>query len=118
MIISQIVGGLGNQLFQYASARQLSLLLDQEIYLDLNFFDTYHDPDVFRLDKYKVHYKIANQEDIDRLKEDFDFVVLATGSQNPILLTVSGGEKMIPASDFLAQAKKNMAAYLIHLSNA
>ncbi len=68
MIISQIVGGLGNQLFQYAAARQLSLILEQEIYLDLNFFDTYHNPDVFRLDRYNVKYKIADQNDIDRLK--------------------------------------------------
>ncbi len=74
MIISQIVGGLGNQLFQYATAKNLSLFLDQELYLDLNFFDSYHDPDVFRLDKYNVDYKIADQKDIDRLKR-----VQATG---------------------------------------
>ena len=68
MIISQIVGGLGNQLFQYASARQLSLILNQEIYLDLSFFETYHNPDVFRLDKYNVNYKLAVPADIERLK--------------------------------------------------
>ncbi|MEJ2594741.1 MAG: alpha-1,2-fucosyltransferase [bacterium] len=68
MIISQIIGGLGNQLFQYATAKNLSLFLDQELYLDLNFFDTYHNPDVFRLDKYNVNFKIADQKDIDRLK--------------------------------------------------
>jgi len=68
MIISKIVGGLGNQLFQYASAKQLSIFLGQELYLDLNFFDTYNNPDVFRLDKYNVNYKIAKQEEITRLK--------------------------------------------------
>jgi len=68
VIISQIVGGLGNQLFQYAAARRMALMLDQEVYLDLTFFDTYHNPDVFRLDKYNVHYKVAGQGDIDRLK--------------------------------------------------
>lgn len=74
MIISEIVGGLGNQLFQYAAARQLSLIKDQDIYLNLNFFDTYHNPDVFRLDRYNVNYQIAKQKDIDRLKR-----VQATG---------------------------------------
>ncbi len=55
-----------------------------------------------------VHLQQGIQkEDIDRLKEDFDFLVIATGSQNPILLTVPGSEKMIPASDFLMQAKIN-----------
>lgn len=68
MIISEIIGGLGNQLFQYASARRMSLILNQDIYLNLNFFDTYHNPDVFRLDKYNVKYKVAEQQDIDRLK--------------------------------------------------
>jgi len=68
MIISEIIGGLGNQLFQYAFARRLSLYLDQELFLDLNFFDSYHQSDVFRLDKYQVMYKTADIKDIDRLK--------------------------------------------------
>ena len=68
MIISQIIGGLGNQLFQFAAVRRIAMALDQELYLDLNFFDTYENPDVFRLDKYNVNYKVANQEDIERLK--------------------------------------------------
>ena len=68
MIISQIVGGLGNQLFEFAAARKLSLLLNQEIKLDLSFFDRYHKPDVFRLDKFNVIYDVAKPEEIQELK--------------------------------------------------
>lgn len=68
MIICEIIGGLGNQLFQYASAKMLSKILNQELYLDLTFFETYHNPDVFRLDKYNTQYKIADNSDIKRLR--------------------------------------------------
>jgi len=38
MIIVKLMGGLGNQMFQYAAARGLS---DETIYLDLSFLDRY-----------------------------------------------------------------------------
>jgi len=68
MVISQIVGGLGNQLFQYAFARRLSLYLDQDLFLDLDFFEDYHVPDVFRLDKFNLSYQLADNNDVSRLK--------------------------------------------------
>lgn len=36
MIIIKICGGLGNQMFQYAAAKQLSLKYNHELRLDLN----------------------------------------------------------------------------------
>jgi hypothetical protein len=68
MIISEIVGGLGNQLFQYAAARRVSMEFNQELKLDLTFFDRYHVPDVFRLDKFNVRYTLATAEEIRRFK--------------------------------------------------
>lgn len=41
MIISQIIGGLGNQMFQYAAGRALSLRLGQPLRLDIAGFDGY-----------------------------------------------------------------------------
>lgn len=38
MIISKIVGGLGNQMFQYAYARNLSLVNNTDFYLDTSFY--------------------------------------------------------------------------------
>jgi hypothetical protein len=41
MIISHILGGIGNQMFQYAAGRSLSLNLNDDYFLDLNDFDRY-----------------------------------------------------------------------------
>lgn len=38
MIISKIQGGLGNQLFQWAYGKYLSIKYDTELYLDTNFY--------------------------------------------------------------------------------
>jgi hypothetical protein len=41
MVISQILGGLGNQMFQYAAGRSLSLSVGHPLLLDLSGFDHY-----------------------------------------------------------------------------
>ena len=48
-------------------------------------------------------------KDIIQLKEDFDFVVIATGAQKPRSLPIPGNEKAIAALDFLKAAKTNKA---------
>jgi len=48
-------------------------------------------------------------KDWQGLKQDFDFVVLAIGAQKPRTLPVPGKDRMIPAIDFLAQARENKA---------
>ncbi len=49
------------------------------------------------------------KEDLEQLKTDFDFIVLATGAQKPRTLPVPGKELMITASDFLAAARTDDA---------
>ncbi len=49
------------------------------------------------------------REDIERLREDFDFLVIAAGAQKPRTLPVPGKERMITALDFLIQAKQGKA---------
>ena len=49
------------------------------------------------------------REDIKRLREDFDFLVIAAGAYTPRTLPVPGKERMIPALDFLIQAKAGKA---------
>ncbi len=41
MIIIQLLGGLGNQMFQYAAAKALSLEKKQQLVIDTTAFDTY-----------------------------------------------------------------------------
>jgi NADPH-dependent glutamate synthase beta subunit-like oxidoreductase/glutamate synthase domain-containing protein 3/NAD-dependent dihydropyrimidine dehydrogenase PreA subunit len=48
-------------------------------------------------------------EDLERLKVDNDFVVIAVGAQKPRTLPVPGRERMIPALAFLRQSKTDRA---------
>jgi NADPH-dependent glutamate synthase beta subunit-like oxidoreductase/glutamate synthase domain-containing protein 3/ferredoxin len=44
-------------------------------------------------------------DDIEQLKADMDFVVVATGAQRARMLPVEGSERLIPANEFLKKAK-------------
>jgi NADPH-dependent glutamate synthase beta subunit-like oxidoreductase/glutamate synthase domain-containing protein 3/NAD-dependent dihydropyrimidine dehydrogenase PreA subunit len=48
-------------------------------------------------------------EDITRLKEDFDYVVIATGAQKPRRLPIPGNERVVTAFEFLENAKADKA---------
>ncbi|NWE45776.1 alpha-1,2-fucosyltransferase [Pseudomonas gingeri] len=68
MIISHIIGGLGNQMFQYAAARALSLELDSELLLDVSSFDSYPLHQGFELDRvFKVEASLARKEDVRKV---------------------------------------------------
>ncbi len=55
-----------------------------------------------------VHLQQAlGREDVAHLREDFDFVVVASGAQKPRTLPVPGNERLITALEFLQQAKFN-----------
>ena len=41
MVISQIIGGLGNQMFQYAAGRALALRLGGDLTLDISAFENH-----------------------------------------------------------------------------
>jgi flagellar assembly factor FliW len=51
-IISKIVGGLGNQMFQYAIGRSMALKYNAELLLDVYDFKTYRRP--YHLDNFKI----------------------------------------------------------------
>ncbi|MCK8602592.1 FAD-dependent oxidoreductase [Desulfoferrobacter suflitae] len=46
-----------------------------------------------------------SKEDVEQLKVDYDFVVVAVGAQKPRIIPIPGKEKLIPALDFLRQSK-------------
>ncbi len=63
MIISKISSGLGNQLFQYSIGRQLSLLKNAPLKLDISFFETQNLRN-YRLDNYNIEGGVATEEEI------------------------------------------------------
>lgn len=64
MIVSRLVSGLGNQLFQYAIGRQLSLHHRVPLKLDTGFFET-QTLRSFALDNYNIQAKIASKKEVD-----------------------------------------------------
>lgn len=68
MIITQIIGGLGNQMFQYAAGRALSLRNDTMLALDISGFDSYELHQGFELQRVFSHpFEIASKVDIRRV---------------------------------------------------
>lgn len=72
MIFVRLKGGLGNQMFQYAAARQLSVMQGVPLKLDISLLQsqladrTKRD---FELDKFNIHAEIANLNEIAELKK-------------------------------------------------
>jgi hypothetical protein len=67
MIITKLLGGLGNQMFQYAVGRQLALQLGLELRIDTAAFEEYklHQ---YGLDKFDIQAPKASTLDIEDLK--------------------------------------------------
>lgn len=68
MIIVKIIGGLGNQLFQYALGRHLALLNQTELKLDITAFESYK-LHKYSLDAFNIKKNIASKDEIDRFKK-------------------------------------------------
>ncbi|OJI09297.1 MAG: alpha-1,2-fucosyltransferase [Candidatus Vogelbacteria bacterium CG10_big_fil_rev_8_21_14_0_10_49_38] len=67
MIIVNLKGGLGNQMFQYALGRKLALKTGQELKLDLTGFDRDHSR-AFGLDNFNIIKPPATPAEIKRVK--------------------------------------------------
>jgi hypothetical protein len=60
MIVAKLIGGLGNQMFQYAFARNLSIELNRELLIDISAFNEYklHD---FALLHFNINSKLIEK---------------------------------------------------------
>jgi len=67
MIVVQLSGGLGNQMFQYALGRCLAGKLGCALKLDLSNYDEYRDRQ-YELFRYVIHATIATSVDLQRCK--------------------------------------------------
>lgn len=65
MVIVKIIGGLGNQMFQYAYARSLSNR-GYRVKIDISAFNTYRLHGGYQLDKYNINLKIADESEYER----------------------------------------------------
>lgn len=67
MVIVRLIGGLGNQLFQYAAGRRLAHVLNTTLKLDITGFETYR-LRTYSLSHFNIAAEIANQADISRFR--------------------------------------------------
>jgi len=67
MIIVKLIGGLGNQLFQYALGRHLAYILQTELKLDIACFETYK-LRTYSLKNFNIQENFATLEEIRRFK--------------------------------------------------
>jgi hypothetical protein len=69
MVIVRLLGGLGNQLFQYAAARRIALKNQLPLKLDITGFDSYGRRP-YCLHHFNIAEEFATQEEIRRLRVD------------------------------------------------
>lgn len=70
MIITRLSGGLGNQMFQYAIGRALSLRKNTELVLDISSFSSIkkgETPRIYLLDNFNILGRIATEDDYRKL---------------------------------------------------
>ncbi len=83
MIIVKIMGGLGNQMFQYALGRRLSIERGVPLFLDIGWFGQ-QNKRAFELNQFHINAEIASYKDVRRL--------------NPIL-GIKSGSRLIKRLD-------------------
>lgn len=70
MVIVKLMGGLGNQMFQYAAARRLAHFNNTNLKIDLSWFDNIYEVDSSReyaLDEFAIQENFATREEIEAL---------------------------------------------------
>lgn len=69
MIIVKLVGGLGNQMFQYAIGRKLSIINNTTLKLDINSYTHSQEPlRIYGLNVFNIREDFANTENISTVK--------------------------------------------------
>jgi hypothetical protein len=77
MIITRLKGGLGNQLFQYATGRALALRNNDIVKLDITGYSEHNGVDTMRqynLAAFNIQENIATREEIRKLKYPFGII--------------------------------------------
>lgn len=72
MIIAKLQGGLGNQMFQYAAGKALSVAKNQPLYLDISSFKALQEgitPRSFKLDYFNITADFADKQILSKFDE-------------------------------------------------
>lgn len=64
MIISKLIGGLGNQMFQYAAGRALAIANNCDLKLDISGYKSYKLHNGYELDLFNIQASIAKNEEV------------------------------------------------------
>ena len=80
MIVTKLIGGLGNQMFQYAAGHSLATIKNTDLFLDTSFLNEdakgAYTKRHFELDKFNITEKIADNS----VLQQFNF------NENPMLI--------------------------------
>ena len=97
MLIVKIIGGLGNQMFQYAYAKALQQK-GYDVKIDISAFETYKLHGGYGLDKYTIDLDVASQNEIEK----FNIVGLISKIKNKLHIKNS---KILRESNLLFDEK-------------
>ena len=67
MVVSRLIGGLGNQMFQYAAGMSLAAANDCDFKLDVSGYKNYTLHNGFELDLFNIHATVATSEEISSI---------------------------------------------------
>ncbi len=66
MVVVKLLGGLGNQMFQYAAGRAVANRLGVELLIDISAFESY-DLRRFELGSFRIHARVASLSDLNNI---------------------------------------------------
>ncbi len=112
MIIVRMVGGLGNQMFQYAIGRKIAHEKDLPLKLDISAFEDYKRRS-FELVKYRINADVATPQDIARFRSED---ALRRKLQRLYSLIIPFSKKrIIKENDFVYDARMERVGDLVYL---
>lgn len=68
MVVSKLIGGLGNQMFQYAAGRSLAMSRNCELKLDVSGFDNYSLHNGYELSLFNIEALIGSNDECSSLQ--------------------------------------------------